>query len=145
MILKKNNYWFSLIEIIIATSIITITVFWTYKLIWENTKIINNSWEYLQVNSLFPTINECLKNHWYTNLSLFYNDNDEFYYNLWNSGTLNECIRHSWQYINTIDNSDFIIKSTLIKESTVPAFLKFIVEISSDNTKTLTWEYIITQ
>ena len=31
-----------------------------YKLIWENSKLISNSSNYLQLNSLFSTLEECI-------------------------------------------------------------------------------------
>ena len=59
--MKKNKKAFTLIEIIIATWILSIAVFWVYKLIWENSKLINNSDNYLQLNNLFLNLEECLK------------------------------------------------------------------------------------
>ena len=53
--------WFTLIEVIIASAILSITVFWVYKLIWENSKLINNSDNYLIMNNLFLNLEECIK------------------------------------------------------------------------------------
>ena len=57
----KNKKAFTLIEVIIASAILSITVFWVYKLIWENSKLINNSDNYLQLNNLFLNLEECIK------------------------------------------------------------------------------------
>jgi len=57
----KNKKAFTLIEVIIASAILSITVFWVYKLIWENSKLINNSDNYLQLNNLFLNSEECIK------------------------------------------------------------------------------------
>ena len=62
--MKKNIPWFTLIEVIIATWIITIAVFWVYKLISENTKIISNSTNYTQSILLFPVLEQCIENIW---------------------------------------------------------------------------------
>ena len=57
--MKKNNKAFTLIEVIVATGILMISVFWVYKLIWENAKLINNSDNYLQLNLLFSPLSSC--------------------------------------------------------------------------------------
>ncbi len=60
MIIKKHA--FTLIEVIIATSILSISVFWVYKLISENNRIINNSNIYLSSNLLVPVVENCIEN-----------------------------------------------------------------------------------
>lgn len=59
--MQKIKKAFSLLEVIIATWILTITVFWIYKIIWENSKIVANSNNYLNQNILFENVKECLK------------------------------------------------------------------------------------
>lgn len=51
---------FSLIEVIIAAGILSVTVFWVYKLIWENSKLMSNSSNYVQLQTLFPALWECI-------------------------------------------------------------------------------------
>jgi prepilin-type N-terminal cleavage/methylation domain-containing protein len=79
---------FSLIEIIIASAILSVTVFWVYKLIWENSKLINNSWNYLQLNNLFLNLEECIESKWFSSFS---SDSalDIIKFNFWND--LNWC------------------------------------------------------
>jgi prepilin-type N-terminal cleavage/methylation domain-containing protein len=57
-----NKKAFTLIELIVATSILTITVFWIYRLIWENTKIITNSNIKTKTALLFPIVEVCIEN-----------------------------------------------------------------------------------
>ncbi|MDQ7009003.1 MAG: prepilin-type N-terminal cleavage/methylation domain-containing protein [Candidatus Gracilibacteria bacterium] len=57
----KNKKAFTLIEVIIASAILSITVFGVYKLIGENSKLINNSDNFLQLNNLFLNTEECIK------------------------------------------------------------------------------------
>ena len=64
--MKLNKKAFSLIEVIIATAILSITVFWVYKLIWENSKILNNSDNFIKANTLFLSLEQCIKNLWIT-------------------------------------------------------------------------------
>jgi len=61
----KNKKWFSLIEIIVATSILSICIFWVYRLIAENGKLIQNSWNYLQGEILIGNIKECIDFFWF--------------------------------------------------------------------------------
>ena len=68
----KSKKAFSLIEIVIATGIFSVTVFWIYKLIWENNKIITNSNIYLTQNQTFENAIQCLK--WVKNLPWNYLD-----------------------------------------------------------------------
>ena len=60
--MKKNIKAFSLIEVVIAAGILSVTVFGVYKLIGENHKLINNSDNYLTLNNLFIPLQECIKN-----------------------------------------------------------------------------------
>ncbi len=129
----KNKKWFSLIEIVIATSIISISVFWVYKLIWENTKIINNSSIYLQVNSLFPIFQECIENK-ITNFNLSNWTSTWIYIN----NNLIWCqVINSW---TIIDNITYFLSWTIIDSS--DNYNKWILSISTDQTKTQTWEYL---
>jgi len=59
--MKKNKIGFSLIEVVIAAGILSVTVFGVYKLIGENSKLINNSDNYLTLNNLFIPLQECIK------------------------------------------------------------------------------------
>ena len=62
--MQYNNKWFSLIEVIVATSILTIAVFWVFKLIAENSKMLSNSNNFMQANFLLQPVMECLENIW---------------------------------------------------------------------------------
>ena len=129
MILNSNK-WFSLIEVVIATWIISISVFWIYKLIWENTKIINNSSNYLQSNTLFPVLEECIENKISTftipvNTKRYFYLNNSNYYScqLTNSWTIIDWLEYnlsakiidSWSNYN---NWELTIKSEWIKTQT---------------------------
>ncbi len=121
----KNNWWFSLIEVIIATWIISISVFWVYKLIGENTKIITNSWNYTQAYSLFPVTKECLNYiwiDWILNKTIW----ESYWIYLWNTSTW--CvISNSWI---TIDNIDYYL--TAVITNTWVNFIDWKLNITSD-------------
>lgn len=129
---KKNNA-FSLIEVIIATWILTIAVFWIYKLIWENTKIINNSWNTIQVNSLFPVLENCIENLWFNS----YNTWLQYNFNFWLTWTGCE----KW-IINKVefDNIEFDLIWNITNSWS--NFINWELSISSDETKTITWNYL---
>ena len=104
----KNKKAFTLIEVVIATAILSITVFWVYKLIWENSKLINNSDNYLQLNNLFLNLEECIKNKktdYYSN-SL----NSIKKYDFWND--LKWCNNNSSTWV-LIDNINYKLESKL--------------------------------
>jgi len=130
----KNKNAFSLIEVVIATSIITITVFWVYKLIWENTKIITNSSNYLQNNTLFPIIKECLEEKWFSFFDSL-NDWDKYYIYLWNNLTKCQNIE-SW---SLIDNIEYHINSTILNKTS--EYINWELYVKSDETKAFTWFY----
>jgi len=127
---------FTLIEVIIATSIITITVFWVYKLIWENTKIINKSWNILQSKYLFPLIEECIENLWIVSFPWWVWT--KYTFNLWNNSLLNEC-KIGNSNILTIDNIDYILEWKVI-DSWIN-YVELELSISSEEVKTMTWSY----
>ena len=127
----KNKSAFTLIEVVIATSIITLTVFGAYKLIWENIKIINKSWNLQQTKALFPLLEECIENIWFNTFSL-----SEYSFNFW-IDNLGCSIWDSNDII--IDNIGYEIKWVIIN-STID-FIDWELSIKSSETKTLTWFY----
>ena len=127
----KNKSAFTLIEVVIATSIITLTVFGAYKLIWENIKIINKSWNLQQTKALFPLLEECIENIWFNTFNL-----SEYSFNFW-VDNLGCSIWDSNDII--IDNIEYGIKWTII-DSTID-FIDWELSIKSSETKTLTWFY----
>ena len=134
--MNKKNKWFSLIEVIVASSILSISVFGVYKLIWENTKIINNSSNSVQLNYFFPIIEECIANIWFWNFShtIWY----EYDFNLWLNN--NECSTWTLNKVN-IDNIDYDIK-WVIKDYQLN-YIDWELSISSWLSNTLTWKYIL--
>lgn len=131
----KLNNWFSLIEVIVATSIITISVFWVYKLISENTKIINKSLNNIQVNNMYFITKECIENIWFNN----YNKSvwQEYYFNFWNN--LDKC--NTWVVDDKIiiDNLEYIVKASINDYWT--DYINWTISIENPEIKTLTWSY----
>jgi len=129
----KGKKAFSLVEVIIATSILTIAVFWVYKLIWENTKIISNSSDLIQVNSLFSVLEECIENLWFNNLK---SSNDiSYFFNFWND--LSEC--NTWTFDTEIDNINYKFLWNITNSWS--NFIDWELEITSEKTRTITWSY----
>ena len=95
--MKKINHKkaFSLIEVIVASIILSLAVFWVFKLIWENEKLINNSDNYKTATSLFIPLIECIENIW--------SSSENRYIILENCTT---SISETWA---TIDNIDYIL------------------------------------
>lgn len=97
---------FSIIEIIISASILSIWVFWVYKLIWNNMNYIANNENLLQLNMLYNPMRECIKSIWYNSLSWSYNSWDTFSIYFWSNnmwcftGTYNTTYDFSWIIID---------------------------------------------
>lgn len=135
--MKKLKYknWFTLIEVIIATSILTIAVFWVYKLIWENTKIINNSWYNLDLNYMVTNLIECIENVWFSNYTK--NIWEEYNFNLWPN--YNECNTWTGSEI-IIDNISYELKWKITDFWT--GFIKWEYSVNNWISYSLTWSYI---
>lgn len=126
-----NKKAFSLIEVLVATSILSIAVFWVYKMIWENNKIVNNSNNFLQKTLLFPIIETCIQKNSYSLTGVYY-----FY--LWvNLKECNSSNTYSW---NIIDNKNFILKWELKNIFTNNNVWELAIE--DDFSGTSTWLYI---
>ncbi len=118
----NNKKWFTILEIIVATSILTISVFWVYKLISENNKIINNSNIYLNTTMLIPSIENCIKN---IEPSLWV----KHYFDFWTN--YEECNILNNEVINTIDNIEYVISA---EWTNTPIWKRWEIIIYSDNT-----------
>ena len=94
--MKKNIKAFSLIEVVIAAGILSVTVFGVYKLIGENHKLINNSDNYLTLNNLFIPLQECIKNKtisWFSTNNIW----DVINFNFWTDvDKLDKCNKNIW-------------------------------------------------
>lgn len=90
--LWKKKYWFTLLEIMVASAILSLTVFWVYKLIWENSRLIGNKDIFLQKNILIYNIKECLDTLWF--FAFRTNPQSEYSFNFW--ATKNDC--NTWSF-----------------------------------------------
>jgi len=117
--MKKNKKAFSLIEVITASIILTIAVFWVFKLIWENQKLINNSDNYKTATSLFIPLQECIENIYWTNIII-----EKTYIDL------NNCSTWTTKTWITLDNIDYILSLswTLINNN----FINYKLKINTD-------------
>lgn len=123
-----NNKGFSLIEVIVATSILSMAVFWVYKMIGENSKIVINSNNYLNTSLLFPIIETCIDSTSITTSK---------YINLWND--YKSCNYSDSGVVNTIDNTDYVLHAEM--KTDFPKSRIWEISISSDYTATATWFY----
>lgn len=104
--MQKIKKAFSLLEVIIATWILTITVFGIYKIIWENSKIVANSNNYLNQNILFENVKECLK---------WENFSEKKFLDFWND--LKKCNFSTTEKIFQIDWIDYLISIETIDKN----------------------------
>ena len=124
--MKKNKKAFSLIEVIIAAGILSVTVFGVYKLIGENSKLINNSDNYLTLNNLFIPLEECIKNKW---ISSFAGKNnwDIIEFNFWGNNNLDWCETWSTNPVN-INNIEYSLKWEIISKNSDKIEWKLIIK-----------------
>lgn len=135
--MQKNNIWFTLIEIIVSTIILSVWVFGIYKLLSINTNNLNN-WENLnQSKKLITNTEECIKSIWY---NYFYNSSQTWYsFNFWNDN--NWCF--TWDYNSStwifLDNKNYFIKWTISSKDTN----KIVFDLSSETDwiNTQTWTF----
>ncbi len=115
--MQKSTKAFSLIEIIISISILTIWVFWVYKLIWNNMNLLSNNENFITLNSLYNPFKECLNSIWYNSLSTKYNSWDTFSVNFWENNlwcatwSYNENLNFSWVSLN---NQNYFLYAKVI-------------------------------
>jgi hypothetical protein len=104
----NNRTAFSLVEVIVATSILTIAVFWVFKLIAENSKIISLSQNYIQANLLLQPSKECLDYLLKDNgIISMKNESTPFYLDLNSFSWV--CSIWTNTSVNNLDNIDYII------------------------------------
>lgn len=124
-----NKKAFSLIEVIVATSILSIAVFWVYKMIGENSKIVINSNNYLNTSLLFPIIETCIDSSWITTSK---------YIDLWSD--YKSCTYSDSNIVNKIENIDYILFADM--KNILSKSIVWEISVSSDYTATSTWIYI---
>ena len=131
----QNKKAFSIIEVLVASIILSISVFWVFKLIAENTKIINNSENYSQGVSLFIPFEECLN---YLDFSKFLDKTiwKKYNFNFWINR--NSCEIWNSNKI-TIDNIDYELSWEITWSW--PNYLKWELNIFSDQSWFLKKEF----
>lgn len=136
--MKKNKKAFTLIEVIVATSILMISVFWVYKLIWENMKLISNNDNYLQLHSLFPALESCIDKLWYNTLtgSIW----SKKYYDFENL-SMTWCIKSDTLKVIILDNIEYSLSSKVLSWTT--SFIDFELKITGEWIWSYTWSYKI--
>lgn len=82
----NNTHAFSLIEVIVATGIITTTLFWVYKLIGENVKISEHYDKNIHSSVLMKNTKNCLANLGFNYFDI--QSETTFQVSLWNNGEL---------------------------------------------------------
>lgn len=124
---KISKSWFSIIEVVISSIILSLSVFWIYKLIAENNKIIDNSNNYLDANILLTNLTSCIENIWFDSLksSDFTSQTWSFYFQ--NSLTW-KCM--TWTY-----NSNYTFNSVKLNDLDYYLYWK----ITNSWTSSLDW------
>jgi len=133
---KSIIQWFTLIEIVIATTILTISVFWVYNLIWENTKIISNFDNFKQWESLFSSLEQCIDYIWFDYFKS--STNTGYNFNFWNDN--NWCLTWTINKI-TLDNTDYELRWNITNSGS--NFIDWELWVYSENTNEITKKFTL--
>ncbi len=106
-----SKSWFSIIEVVVSAIILSLSVFWIYKLMAENNRIIGNSNNYLDGNLLITNSVSCIENIWfdYFKNTWTYNNTWSFYFQnnslTWKcmTWTYNTSYTFTWVKLNNLD------------------------------------------
>ena len=136
MLQKNKTSAFTLIEVMVAASILSITIFGVYKLIWENTKLISNKEQYSFANTFFPSLQECIENIGFDN----FDDTipNTYYFNFWVNW--DDCVSDT----NLVDpiTLDWVEYSLSWSTTWDVTKLEWTLEVSSDTVRPIQKSYI---
>lgn len=118
--MRKSANAFSIIEVVVASFILSLSVFGVYKLIWENTKLIWKSYNYMQANFLFQPLRECIEKIGYD--SIIWTWNSVIYFNLWSD----------WQECEIWTDTDVLFIDNLEYQ--------LLWEITNTTTESIEWD-----
>lgn len=112
-----KNYWFSLIEILIAVSIMTLTVFWILSMVASGVKQSSLLEQNKDIYDIAKNSKECLEYIWYNTLSWvtstqsinFWNDNNWCF-----TGAYDSNLNFSWIILQSYTEDE--TKKTWINE-----------------------------
>ncbi|QFR39187.1 prepilin-type N-terminal cleavage/methylation domain-containing protein [Candidatus Gracilibacteria bacterium 28_42_T64] len=121
-----NKKAFSLVEVIVAATILSISVFGVYKLIGENNKLLHNSGNYLQANMLFIPFIECLDNIGFDSFSGSSTQNYTFNFGSDKTG----CFTGSIDVVE-LDNIEYELSGVITGSGS--EFIDWDLQISNDN------------
>ena len=136
-LLQKKSA-FSLIEVVIATSILSLSVFGVYKLIWENIKLMNRSDVYLTANHLFPTVQECVSNKWFAYFKM--QSPTTYYLTFW-TGSIG-CMFWTNAVSVNLDNIEYTLQANITNSGS--NFIDFDLSVINEDTGTLKQQYFLT-
>lgn len=132
MLIFNEKNWFTLIEVIVSVWILTISVFWIYKLIaWNNNLVYNKNIELKSV-WLLKTIKQCIDHNNETTPWLYYID-------LWVDNK--SCGQINTETKNYIDNIEYIIETELLSDS-MDNYYNWRISIKNWITKPLEENYL---
>lgn len=139
--MKQNFQAFTLIEVIVATSILTLSIFGIYKLIGENMRLIGNSSALSTSALLLNDTKECLKSFGYDAFSWtalysvsFGNNNLGCFTGAYNSD-------YSFSGV-TLDSKEYFLSAEILNETTTGRDWKLEVYEAELGKKSLNWTQV---
>lgn len=100
----KSKYWFTLVEVLVASIILSVVVFGILRLVNNDTKQTTNIEKNNEMYDVYSNSLECIKSFWYNYLSTLTNTSS---LNFWTNSNL--CL--TWSYNPNLSFSWIEIKS----------------------------------
>lgn len=116
--MKKSNQAFSIVEIIVSISILTIGVFWVYALIGKNMSLLWDTQKITLMKTLQKNFKECVEYFWFDGLNS-YDTGSEFSIHFWDdytwcfTGSFNKNYIFTWVLM---DNEEYFLYGEIIKK-----------------------------
>ncbi len=96
--MKHNTSWFTILEILVAMIIMTIWIFWIYKMIGSNMVLLSTYEDKKEINSLFSPFENCL-------FALGYENFSGSEYHVWDTFSLHFWEKNIWCFIGDFDEN----------------------------------------
>ena len=117
--MKTSKKAFSIVEIIVSISILTIGVFWVYALIGKNMSLLWDTQKITLMKTLQKNFKECVNYFWFDSINSSYTGWESFSINFWNDNW--DCLTWSFNknYIFTwvlLDNEEYFLYGEIIKK-----------------------------
>lgn len=137
----SNKQAFTLIEVIVATSILSLSIFGIYKLIGENMRLLWNSSAMTTSALLLNNVKECIKSFWYDAFWPSWKYSLSFWVNNMSCVTWSFVPNYSFSGV-ILDSKEYFLSAEILQTSTNFRNWRFEVFEESLWKKQIDWKQI---